>query len=722
VNAVLRVLGDRREALVERTLARAAQARRRRELKVSRVDALVDVTRQLAGRLTGPFAAVFVSVTVGLIPIFFPIGFHFSIFDDTESARSYLSALWQVAAVTIALSLTLILVVFEAIFRARFRGSGRRLTEETRILYAVSAAFAALVVIGVVLLGYGHEAPAGWAATWATAFAALAFAAVPLLLIRTLAWMNPATPHEQRLAQIRAETYDAVDEEAFERLAYGVLKERTSAAGIELDMFRMAPAFDQRVEVGAADAGIVRDIRLSRLERVARNLTKKQRGALAITTYLGQYVARSERVAVLPASASAREVRRVEKAFGIDTQTRISRLYGVIGHLHDEALRTIREVKPSEYDGIAELWAELLLALPRAWSRYGLIFDETVAGEMGRFGFGPTDAAARNLYAAAREARRSTPDLAAEAFMLPDRIATRALDLDAPALLVRMLALYTDLYSLAAETEDERLRERLLHLVLELPPQLGRRIEHDFRRLDLSDDERRRVERNLRIVFRTLAELMKAVMDHDPHDLGRISKVNSSWTDLFAGWQPEHDRPIDWGTAGETPEQRADREARTLAVDRLVISKGHLDDYRDAYRLMLAWWALYRLEQTADASWACIAETLSLYFGSVEQLAQATDEAIKVARDENVILHWHGGNISDDLALTRTFLILSLLRFEPAHFPDSLGECGFLRHMRREVEDMLGAVASTEELWGRLSRPSDLNERVETLRGLVRGD
>jgi hypothetical protein len=179
---------------------------------------------------------------------------------------------------------------------------------------------------------------------------------------------------------------------------------------------------------------------------------------------------------------------------------------------------------------------------------------------------------------------------------------------------------------------------------------------------------------------------------------------------------------MDWGIPGETAEQRADREARTLAVDRVVVSKGHLDDYRDAYRLMLAWWALHRLEQTADTTWARVAENLALYFGSVEKLARAADEAIKADRDENIILHWHGGNISADLALTRTFLILSLLRFEPAHLPDSLGERGFLRHMRREVDEMLGAVATNEELWGWLSRPSDLTERVEALRGLLRGN
>jgi hypothetical protein len=49
----------------------------------------------------------------------------------------------------------------------------------------------------------------------------VAFAVVPVILVRTLLLMNPAEIHERRLAQIRGEAHDAVDEEAFERLAYG---------------------------------------------------------------------------------------------------------------------------------------------------------------------------------------------------------------------------------------------------------------------------------------------------------------------------------------------------------------------------------------------------------------------------------------------------------------------------------------------------------------------
>lgn len=63
-------------------------------------------------------------------------------------------------------------------------------------------------------------------------------------------------------------------------------------------------------------------------------------------------------------------------------------------------------------------------------------------------------------------------DIAADAFMLSDRVATRSLEYDAPALLLRMLALYVELYPTAAEVDNDHIRDRLLHLVFALP-QLG---------------------------------------------------------------------------------------------------------------------------------------------------------------------------------------------------------------------------------------------------------
>jgi hypothetical protein len=261
-------------------------------------------------------------------------------------------------------------------------------------------------------------------------------------------------------------------------------------------------------------------------------------------------------------------------------------LYDVISHLHQEGLQAIREVQPSTYDDIADLWVELLLALPQAWQRYGHAFDEALAGEFGRFGFGPVDAAAKNLYVEAREATKSMDDIAAESFMLPDRVATRSLEYEAPALLLRMLALYVELYPTAAEVDNDRIRGRLLDLVFALPPQLGRYIEHDFQRVDLLANERERATKRLEIVFRTIAELLKAIADQDPRDTARIGKVNSAWAEIFGSWRPEHDREEGWPDL--SAKEFARRQAHNATIDVLVESKNELESLRDAYRFALA--------------------------------------------------------------------------------------------------------------------------------------
>jgi hypothetical protein len=179
------------------------------------------------------------------------------------------------------------------------------------------------------------------------------------------------------------------------------------------------------IAIEATAAGVVSDIKIGRLARIARKLQKDAEEAVTVAAYVGQYTPRGSVLVLAAEHASRRQRWRIRRAFAIDTRLRRSRLYDLISHLHQEALQAIREVQPSTYDDIAELWVELLLALPQAWQRYGHSFDESSAGEFGRFGLGPADATAKNLYVEAREATKAMHDLAAEAFMLPDRVANQ---------------------------------------------------------------------------------------------------------------------------------------------------------------------------------------------------------------------------------------------------------------------------------------------------------
>jgi hypothetical protein len=232
-----------------------------------------------------PAVVLGVSLVVGIGLLFLPIDYHFEALSHASEARDFLSTLWQVEAGTIALTLSLILVAFEAIWRGRFRGSVRRFAEEVGLLYAVAAAFVSLVTIGVCLLGWGEGAPAGWAATWTVCLSGVAYAAIPVVLIRTLLLMNPSTVHERRLAQIRGEVHDAVDEEAFERLAYGELNERAEReSSLDLQPILVGEVDGGLIPLESSKAGIVSDIRIGRIARMARDLQKGDEKTLVLAT------------------------------------------------------------------------------------------------------------------------------------------------------------------------------------------------------------------------------------------------------------------------------------------------------------------------------------------------------------------------------------------------------------------------------------------------------
>jgi hypothetical protein len=721
-----------KKRLSERTLVRAARAERRKKLRLSRRERLSELWERTLRQLSHPATLFVLSLGVGVGILFVPTSASFGAVRDSKSAQSFLSTLWQVEAGAIALSLTLILVGFEAIWRTRFRGSFRRFTDEFWLLYAIATSLASLVTIGVVLLGYGQGAPGGWAATWAICLAGIAFfVTVPLVLTRTLFLMNPTTVHERRLQQIRAEVDDAVDNEAFEQLATSILGRRSEEAGIvfapALRKIRIIfPGRAPGVAIKAPRAGVITNIKLGVLERVQKEVVRKEaaaragaaRGAvpslmadgraadaaerarqsgLSIVVTPG-HVARGDVLAFGGNYASPRQQRQIRRAFRIDARGRSTRLYDVIGQVHEQALRAIREAQPSTYEDITQLWIELLSAAPRAWRRYGYRFEKAI-GESGLAGPRLIDEVARNLNLEAREATRGTSDIAAASFSVPEEIATRTLDLDAPALVERMLSLYPSFYRLAADVSDQSLQQRLVELVFELPTAFGRRVGIELEALirqqrpsewwilfppAVSISDPKRAGQLLRIVCRSLTELMKAVVEHDPHQISRLKRLNSLWSKIFdrAEWE-EHER--------------------------------ELKLYRDECLLGLSVWVLNRLEQTRDSVWRDVLDVLLPCFGSVETTAEMSDAPINVSPIDIPFWKWHDPMGID---LERGIFVFTLLK----HGPEEIrGSQDLRRFFSDHAEQTLEQVRADAELWALLKAPTDLHERVEALRTEVRG-
>jgi hypothetical protein len=214
-------------------------------------------------------------------------------------------------------------------------------------------------------------------------------------------------------------------------------------------------------------------------------------------------------------------------------------------------------------------------------------------------------------------------------------------------------------------------------------------------------------------------EMMKAIADHNPRDADRVATVNSSWSRIFGGWQPEHDREEEW--PGLPAEELARRQEHNAAVDVVVKAKAKLQSLRDAYRFALAYWALHRLRTSREAAWAGVLNSFLPWLGSVETMAAEADRVIQIDLDTRLFLFWHQTAVQMGWAAPRAFLVFVLLQHPPDQIPADIGVPRFLeRTMSTEIEQMLDDVAGDAELWSLLGgEPADLPQRVEALRTAI---
>src|SRR5436309_8085957 len=63
-------------------------------------------------------------------------------------------------------------------------------------------------------------------------------------------------------------------------------------------------------------------------------------------------------------------------------------------------------------------------------------------------------------------------------------------------------------------------------------------------------------------VFDVMAQLGKAVIDHDPRETWLLAEINRYWNEFLEFWQPEHASPQRWEL--ELLEERGDVPAREL--------------------------------------------------------------------------------------------------------------------------------------------------------------
>ena len=119
---------------------------------------------------------------IAVAAIFVPTSITLEVFDVEAGTNTFLGTLWQVEAAAVGLSFAAILFLFQSFSQGVLRVPLRESIYESKILPFLYLGLGSLFVDGLVLLGYGHGAPFGWAASWATALSMFAILALlPLL-------------------------------------------------------------------------------------------------------------------------------------------------------------------------------------------------------------------------------------------------------------------------------------------------------------------------------------------------------------------------------------------------------------------------------------------------------------------------------------------------------------------------------------------------------------
>lgn len=391
------------------------------------------------------------SVLIGLL--WLPIYFRPGVLNDAGESRVYVQTLWQVVAASVALSVAMIGFVFEAFANAAQRslgGSLREFARETGLQFTLTLGFVALVIDGMVLLGLGTDAPRGWAAAVGIGVSGATIGiALPFVFARTLRSLEFDYLVSLRRRQIERLARNAMIAQLLGQVGDGLLGQHQIRA---LD--RGVWVGSDQVPIEPPSTGRLWDIRTARLSKLARH--RPPSGAVQnidVLTTLGDRVGHGRAALAVESGRSARWTRAARRAIKVrrwragDDPGRL--LIEELEKLHEASKAAIREHRRGDWSQISDIYAEALLALPRAAAAVNVRFTGAVASP-GLWRLGPVDEIQRLLYRELETALRSEDrDLALDVAYFPARIAREAAALNAPGLVDAMLSLYPMLYRMS---------------------------------------------------------------------------------------------------------------------------------------------------------------------------------------------------------------------------------------------------------------------------------
>lgn len=553
-------------------------------------------------------------------------------------ASSFLTAIWEVEAVALALSVAVIIFGLQFFFASRHSsipGSWSDFVAGSGLFVVVGIGVASLLLPAFVLLGYGNGAPGGWAATWCSGVCVAGLAAIPVAFVLTIRSVHPRRLEHQRNERLRRIVDRTVERELFERVAAHRQAELLDGNGMQNLSIRLPEVKAGLHLVRAEKSGVVRDLRLRQIEKLAGPVgTDQPRAALMVR--IGSLVSENSSLAVVP-NRGDRDVKRERRIVKVRPTTDPEDLLAAqVRSLHDDAVNAIREGRVASLERVAEGYRTLLLAAPLAWDRYEVRFTEGLASGIGPHELGWIELAERRIFEELRAViRGSSEDIGQVMTSLIYGVAATAVPLGATALVTGMMQLLVAGYEVATLGEQTRAAVsvarackagvfELLHYYVIPQAQYegtGRLPWSASSDLLLKASE-------------VAAQLMKAAATVGGP--AEAADVDSRWNSQFALWRPDIATPNEAVIALRALQQGDDDEyvvEGRAALDKASRDEGlltELGDQRSTFRFELATWLLRRIRRSDGARTDDIEmfQQTVRYFSDVRELVAASGRAL----------------------------------------------------------------------------------------------
>jgi hypothetical protein len=645
-----------------------------------------------------------------------------------KEAPDLLEVLWQVQAAALALSLAVVIFIFEAVYSARPRPSIRDLAEGVGLPAIFYSGLTGLGLTGMVLLGGGRGAPGGWAATWALTWAALSGVGLIALFVVMLRDIEPDALYGRWLAKLRAQVEQAIEDEIFERIAANLLSDVCQRAALDFQPVFGAFAPSQLEVVPAPRAGVIHDVNLWRVAKAGRLSTEFEVARAhggeqpAVLVHVGAGIGAGR-----PLMRVARVISRMvplSRAFKIVDRDPEAALNLALSQIHDEAVRLIRDGSPGAYARIADVYERLLLAQPETWARYGQRFGPDAAGGLHPFQFTLFDRVERRLYEELELAVMSpSREIGREALNLPVAVAFGTIEPRAIALARRMLRLFVAIQQVLVRSPASDKRSALLGNSWLRLSEYGRSVERLVTDDESSADDRDYGAQALRQVFDAYTLMGKAFIDHNPRESGAFSELNRYLGEFLQHWDPEHDDPQNWQV--ELLAQRVDADPIELARLRARVEekaarvkvKDDLETWRAAQRFSLLWWSLRRLRDSGDSGFVDAWNAFVGYFGDIEETAHVVDSAIEADfSDRGPWSDWvlsglamgQAHALAVDWEFLQTFIVLAINNVPPDGPAPQVDPLEWLATRTHDIRGTVDGVIANENL-----RPLLPEERLQ---------